>query len=255
MILRVFQTLFLLLGLPMMVHAQQVASKDLLSSPAAAAATTAAQSPEEPEHANGCSKMGLGFADGVTLEEDKKPRKLGVGLVEISTRRLTLGSEITATAKLQNLGVKPVQIPWSTDFRTTMDGQNPDDRSWEFAEFRMSIRDKHNPDYYDRLVTTSLPLYASKSVPSSYLTLKPGEWVTARISFKIAVQRPEFEELRVGTNTLAMEWFQTVRTRRVKDCGVTLGYFPYDDPFRSVNRSEVAQVQIEDPGATTKPAP
>ena len=239
----------------MMVHAQQVASKDLLRSPAAATATIPAQTPEELDHPNGCSKMGVGFADGVTLDEDRKPRKLRVGLVEISTSKLPIGSEVIATAKLQNIDIKSVQIPWSTDFRTTMDGQDPDSRSWEFAEFRMSIRDKQNPQYYDRLVTTSQPLYASKFVPGSYLTIEPGQWITVRISFRIVVQRPEFEELTVGTNTLAMEWFQTIRTRRVKDCGVTLGYFPYDDPFRSVNRSEVAQVQIEGPGETTKPAP
>src|SRR5262249_54285415 len=226
MIVRVFQAVFLALRCAMVVYAQQVASKNLLPSPAVDAATTSAQAPEESDHANGCSQMGVGFADGVTLDEDKKPRKLGVGLVEISTTKLTLGSEILATAKLQNLGAKSIQIPWSTDFRTTMDGQDPDDRLWEFAEFEMSIRDKQNPDYYDRLVTTSQPLYASRFVPGSYLTLKPGEWITARISFKIAVQRPTFEVLTTGTNTLAMEWFQTVRTRRVKDCGVTLGYFP-----------------------------
>jgi len=255
MILRVFQTIFLALGFAAIAQAQQVASKDLLRSPAAATATTPAQPPEESDHADGCSKMGVGFADGVTLDEENKPRKLGVGLVEISTRKLMLGTEITATAKLQNLGVKSVQIPWSTDFQITMDGQDPDDRSWEFAEFRMSIRDKKNPEYYDRLVTTSQPLYASKFVPGSYLTLKPGESITARISFMVAVQNPAFEELSIGTNTLAMEWFQTVRTRRVKDCAVMLGYFPYDSHFWSSNRSEVAQVQIESPGASTKPAP
>lgn len=148
-----------------------------------------------------------------------------------------MGSEIIATAKLQNLGSKPIQIPWSTDFRTTMEGQDPNNRSWEFGEFRMSLRDKQNSDYYDRFVTTSQPLYASKSVPGSYLTLKPGEWITARISFKIGVQNPKFEEVSVGTAALAMEWFQTVRTRVVKNCGVTLGYFPYDDPFH-VSQSE-----------------
>ena len=254
MMLRVFQAIFLVLGSTLIVHAQQIASRDLLRS-TVTADTTSAQTPDESENANGCSKMGVGFADGVTLGEDKKPRKLGVGLVEISTTKLTLGSEITATVKLQNLGDKSVQIPWSTDFRTTVDGQDPDDRSWEFAEFRMSIRDRQNPDYYDRLVTTSQPLYASKFVPASYLTLKPGEWITARISFMVAVRNPTFEKLNIGTNTLAMEWFQTGRTRRVKDCAVMLGYYPYDDPFSSLNRSEIAQVQIESPGATTKPAP
>jgi hypothetical protein len=243
--------MFLVMAVTIVVHAQQVASKDLLRPPAALAATAPHQVDEKPESSKGCSKMGGGIADGVTLGEDKLPRKISIDLVKISSTKLAIGSEIVATAKLQNVGEKSVQIPWSTDFRTTMDGQDPDNRFWEFGEFRMSIRDTRNPNYYDRLVTTSQPLYASKFVADSNLTLKPGEWITAQISFKVEVQNPKFEELNVGTADLAMEWFQTVRTRSVKDCGVTLGYFPYDDPFDSLNRKVVARVQIERPGVTT----
>jgi len=135
-----------------------------------------------------------------------------------------------------------------------MDGQDPDNRSWEFGEFRMSLRDKQNSHYYDQLVTTSQPLYGSGFVPGSNLTLKPGEWITAQISFRIEVQNPKFEKVNVGTAALAMEWFQTVRTHVVKDCGVILGFFPYDDPFESLNRQVVAKVEIEHPHGATEPA-
>jgi hypothetical protein len=245
--------MFLVMAVTVVVHAQQVASKDLLRPPVALAATTRAQVDEKPESPKGCSKMSGGIADGVTLGEDKKPRKISIDLVKISSTKFAIGSEIVAIAKLQNVGEKPVQIPWSTDFRTTMDGQDPDNRFWEFGQFQMSLRHTRNPNYYDRLVTTSQPLYGSKFVADSNLTLKPGEWITAQISFRIQVQNPKFEELNVRQADLAMEWFQTVRTRSVKDCGVTLGYYPYDDPFDSLNRKVVARVQIERPGVTTKP--
>jgi hypothetical protein len=253
-ILQISEATLLLITSTISVRAQEIASKDLLLPPAVFSATAPIQPNEKPEHPNGCAKMGVGYVDGVSLEEDKIPRKLGVELVKISSKKLAIGSEIIATAKLQNTGSKSVQIPWSTDFRTTMDGQAPDNRSWEFGEFRMSLRDKQNSDYYAPLVTTSQPLFASKFVSGSTLKLNPGEWVTARISFRIEVQNPSFEKLNVGTAALAMEWFQTVRTRVVKDCGVTLGYFPYDDPFQSLNRKVVAEVQIERPGVTTPPA-
>jgi len=241
------------MAVTVVVRAQQVASKDLVRPPVALTDTLPAQVDEKPEFPHGCSKMGVGYADGVTLGEDKVPRKISVGLVKISSTKLAIGNEIVATAKLQNVGEKSVQIPWSTDFRTAMDGQDHDNRLWEFGEFRMSLRDTRNPNYYDRLVTTSLPLYASKFVAGSNLTLKPGEWITAQISFRIEVQNSKFEEVNVGMADLAMEWFQTVRTRVVKNCGVTLGYFPYDDPFESLNRKVVAKVQIERSAVTTKP--
>jgi hypothetical protein len=240
-ILRAYQTIFVMIAVTGVARAQQVASKDLLGPPALLAPT---QREEQPEVPKSCSRMGRGYADGVTLGEDKTPRTIKVDLLKMSRTKLALGSEIVATAKLQNAGEKSIQIPWSTDFRTTMDGQNPDNRLWEFGEFRMSVRDRQNPAYYDQLVTTSQPLYASKFIAGSYLTLKPGEWITARITFKIAVQNPKFEKLSVGAAELAMEWFQTVRTRSAKDCGVTLGYFPYDHPFKSLNRRVIAKVEI-----------
>ena len=248
-----FQALLFAVGFASPALAQEVASKDLVRPPLATTEPAPSPATQEPDHADKCSKMGVGFADGMTLAVDKKPRKLKIGLVEISSKILTKGSEITATVKLENAGEKSVQIPWSTDFQTTIEGQDLDKRFWEFAEFEISIRSKRNPKYYAHLVTTSQPLYGSRFVPGSFLTLEPGQWITARISFKIAVRHPEFEELDIGTNTLAMEWFQTSRSRTVKDCGVTLGYFSYDSPFESLNRKEVAQVEIESPESNARP--
>ena len=250
---QIVQAMTLASTLAISVHSQQIASKNLLRS--AVTVTAPVQSEGKPKDLNGCSEFGEGgFRDGVTLPEDKVPRQIRVDLVEINRTKLAVGSEVVVTAKLQNLGRKSIEIPWSTDFRTTMDGQDPDDRSWEFAEFRMSLRDRKNPHYFVRLVTTSQPLYASRFVTGSYLTLKQGEWITARVSFRIRVQNPKFEELNISTTDLAMEWFQTGRTRVVKDCAVTLGYFPYDDAFESLNRRVVARVQIERRSVTAGPA-
>jgi hypothetical protein len=233
-------------------NAQQIASTNLLRPCVADAALT--EPVEKSEESNECATGGVGFADGVTLNKDKVPRKIRVELVQIDRTRVVMGSEIAATAKLQNMSNRPIQIPWSTDFQTTMKGQSPDERYWDFGEFRMSVRDKHNKHYFDRLVTTSRPLYASRIVPGSSLTVKPGEWITARISFKVKVQNQKFVELNVGEADLAMEWFQTSRSRVVKNCGVTLGYFPYDDPFDSLNRRVVARIQIKRAGVAGGPA-
>jgi len=94
---------------------------------------------------------------------------------------------------------------------------------------------------------TSQPLYGSEFVPGSNLSLKPGEWITARISFRIEVKNPKSEKLKVGRADLAMEWFQTGRTRVVKNCGVTFVYFPYDGPFESLNRRVVLECRSNIP--------
>jgi hypothetical protein len=120
---RIAKVIFLLTTLTFSVRAQEIASKDLLRPPVVSSPMPSIQTEEKPEYPKGCSDMGVIYANGVTLDEDKKPRKLGVELVKISTKKLARGSEIIATAKLQNIGSKSVQIPWSTDFRTTMEGR------------------------------------------------------------------------------------------------------------------------------------
>jgi hypothetical protein len=231
-------------------EAQQIASKDLLRPSTVVPAPT--QKAEKTEYPKGCEKMGgVGFADGVTMAKDNKPRQIKLELVSISDTNLIIGSEIVATVKLQNAGTNPIQIPWSTDFRTTHDGQDPDNRTWEFGQIEITLRDKRN--YFTGLINTSQPLYGSTFVPGSMLTIKPGEWITMQISVRIAKEHPAYEQLTEGPADLAVEWFQTVRTRVSKDCGVTLGYFPYDSFYNNENRVVVRKVEISPPPKGQKP--
>jgi hypothetical protein len=244
----VFRTVSLTLLMATSAEAQQVASQDLLRLPTVVAAPS--QKEEKPEYPNGCEKMGVGFVDGVTMAKDRIPRQIKVDLVSISDTNLIVGSEIIATMKLQNAGSNPIRIPWSTDSQTTLDGQDPDNRTWEFGQFQVALRHKKNQ--YDVLMNNSQPLYGSMFVPGSMLTIKPREWITARISVRVAVEHPAYEKITEGPADLAVEWFQTVRSRVVKNCAVTLGYFPYDSFYDHENRVVVRKVKIRPPAETQK---
>jgi hypothetical protein len=222
-------------------EAQQAASKDLVRPTPVVAAST--QKDEKPEYLKGCEQTGVGFVDGVTIANDKIPRHIKVELVSINDTNLIIGSEIVATVKMRNAGRNPIQIPWSTNFQTTQDGQDPENLRWEFGQFQIALRNKKGQ--YDGLMNTSEPLYGSMSVPNSMLTIKPGEWITAQISFQVTTEHPEYEQITEGTSDLALEWFQTVRTRVVKDCGIRLGYFPYDSFYDHDNRVVVRRVEIK----------
>jgi len=249
----VFIAFFLVLGLPAPAQEHEVAIRDLRRPTVLLSSPTERQT-AAPEKPNGCPKRGVGFADGFTMGKDRKPRQIQLDMVKIDDTNLILGREIAATVRLQNVGTDPIQIPWSTDFRTTWKGQDPDHRKWEFGQFQMALGqgDKH---YYDELITTSFPLYGSEFVPGSMLTVKPGEWITAQISFLVSVQRPQFESIETGPADLTLEWFQTVRRRDVEDCGITLGYFPYDSFYGHLNRVKVRKVQVQGPEKASKAAP
>lgn len=70
-ILRISETTLLVIAFTIAAHAQEIASKDLLRPPIAVTATAPAQAEEKPEYPDGCSKMGVGYADGVTLGKAK----------------------------------------------------------------------------------------------------------------------------------------------------------------------------------------
>jgi hypothetical protein len=48
----------------------------------------------------------------------------------------------------------------------------------------MSLRNQQNTTYYDQLVTTSQPLTVRLLPETNLQAYKPGEWITARISFR-----------------------------------------------------------------------
>jgi hypothetical protein len=221
--------------------AQEVGSKDLSSS--AAPPCTAVTPQKERETPKGCDHMGVGFVDGWSLAKDKVPRKIKVELLDISTAILRENQELMATVKLRNAGSTPIVLPWSTDFRTSIDGQELDNREWEIGWFEWSLKTKG--DRHDDLRGTSQQLYSSPVIPGSTITVQPGEWIRAQVSFKVAVRDPRYESLPSGPAELTLEWRQTVRSRHTKGCAVMLGYFPYDSFYGHEGRVTVKKVTVK----------
>ena len=192
----------------------------------------------------------MGFADGVAVTDDHKPRKIEVEFVTVSDTRLTVGSVVEGTVRLRNLGDKPIELPWSTDFRTTQNGQDPKLRSWEVGMFQIQLKRAKNSDI--ELKSTSQVLFGSKLVSGTLLTVKPGEWITVQISFDIESAEGAFQEVSQGPFELSVEWSQTARTRQLNDCGVMLGYFSYGDYYEQNNPRIAVTVEIEPNDGTKK---
>jgi hypothetical protein len=201
---------------------QQAASVDLTRP------KLVAESPKNTENAKGaggCEKTSLGtIADGFTESDDKQPRPIRVSFINLSNLRLQPGGELEATVQLLNSGKKPIEIPWSADWETIVSGQDPNVRSWTVGMFEVHLKGK---EHHAELKGLSQILYGSQFVSGSSLTLKPGEWITARINFVVEVAHPAYEQVDEGDAQLSVKWFQTSRSEVEKDCRVSLGYFPF----------------------------
>jgi hypothetical protein len=226
---------------------QQVASIDLRQ-PVTQDPAKIADSTENP---GGCEKdkMSVGFADGVTRSDDGELRPIRVALISLSSQKLKAGTEIEATVQFLNSGKKEIQIPWSTDWETTITGQDPNAHTWQVGEFRVHLKGKQHSAELQGL---SKILYASTFVPGTSLSLKPGQWISAQINFTVEVARPAYMQMDDGEAELSVEWFQTVRSRDEKDCRVMLGYYPFRGFYQQENASVPVQVEKKEPEENKK---
>lgn len=241
---RPFQFALLTLLLAATVDAQQIASADL-AHPRPHANPSEKQDEEKP--ADGCRDMVFTVADGALVAEGP-PNRIEVDILKIGNGHLMIGDDVEGTIRLQNTGSQPIRIPWSTDVAISGHSQELNHGSWEMGLFRIKLANKANKTI--ELSSTSQILFASPSVSGSTLNIGPGEWITARISFRVEAQNPEYGQVKEGASELIVEWVQVSRTRDVKDCTVTLGNYTFDPSYRQSNPSLAVTVEPKRPSPT-----
>src|SRR5262249_37638291 len=87
------------------------------------------------------------------------------------------------------------------------------------------------------LQSSTQHLYGSRFSPGSQFTLRPGEWMTAAIKFKLENKNLPNDQL-LGKSKLSVKWNQETETRHVSDCKVMNGYFKHifeqDSPTKTI---------------------
>lgn len=87
--------------------------------------------------------------------------------------------------------------------------------------------------------------------PGSQLTIQPGEWVIARMNFKI--ESRYLAPLKENRDCLLIEWEQASRNWTRSKCGVSTGWFDYNRGFYKQTRPAVT-IQITDSRSTKNDA-
>jgi hypothetical protein len=219
-----FAVCFCILATP--AQGQQIASVDLThrNIPAKFAGTQALP--------KGCEKLLPGnIGDGFVAPPNHEAREIVVEMVKLSNENPVIGSEVQGEVQLRNSGKYPIKIPWSTDPSIIEKGQNPNLLRREEGSFSIELKRG-----YELLVSLSQSLFGSRFSPGSELTIQPGEWVTAVVKFKLA---PHYglpgQSVRKGKRDLFVEWEQAGRSKSVRNCAVTTGWFHYRDYYRQQN--------------------
>jgi hypothetical protein len=188
---------------------------------------------------DGCKELSGGtVADGFVLPPTEGPRNIEVSVTKLSSDNPVLGSEVEGDVQLRNSGEYPIQIPWSLDPNTIDKGQDFGHLEWNEGSINVTLMDG------EPLEGLSLPLFGSSFSEGSELTIQPGEWVTLIIKFRVAPRFPiPGRSLPKGEEALLVEWEQADRTRVVRNCALTTGWYSYRSYYRQRNPTVTIDIQ------------
>jgi hypothetical protein len=248
------------LGLGLSCVAQEVGSVDLR--PSASPSRTTAEEKKKKESAGakekgeekdlpgGCEKLQPGIiADGIVKTDDNQPRPILVEVAKISEQEPAEGSELDAEVRLQNTGTRAIEIPWSGDANVIETGQGSKGHEWQGGYFEVFFRARKPNGVM--LKSLSPDLYGTRFHPGSLLTLQPGQWITAKIRFKLeAKYLYKVGEFQGQEAELFVRWEQVNRVIWIKDCKEGSGFYRYDNFYKQENRG----VKMHVAGEATKPS-
>jgi len=233
---RVAQSVAYLCILTTSTKAQQIASVDL-SHPKAP--TESAHKQRETALPKGCEKLLPGsLYDGVVMPPNHERREIVVEIVKLDNESPILGSEVQGEVQLRNSGRYPIKIPWSTEPNIVQKDQKPNSFSWEAGGFNIVLKPG------GQLENLSQSLFDSQFSSGSELTIQPGEWVTAVLKFKLALQYEiSGRSIRKGKQELLVEWEQGAGSKGVKNCKASSAWFQYRDYYQQQNPTVTINVK------------
>jgi hypothetical protein len=201
----------------------------------------------------GCTEEKRGImADGIVKLDDNQPRRISLQIIQLRNETLEVGGDGRAEVQLQNTGEKPISIPLSTDWSAIQKASNPDHLEWEQGSFQVVLRDKQN--HTIALTSTDWSLYGSQLVSGSLVTIKPGEWITAFVNFKVdnRYHTSSVAEFPVGEAELFLEWAQTRRIWDRENCVWNTSSFDYMGYYKQERPTATVQVNGSGSGKSKK---
>jgi hypothetical protein len=189
----------------------------------------------------GCTRTSAGIIGDSFIRRDGKFRKLTLRMIKLSRTEITQGDNVDAIVRMQNAGGVAIEIPWSADPNTSWVGQDPRHLEWSDGDFQVDLVDSAGNGFGDGfgVKIASGDLYGSKVVPNSFLTIQPGEWVTARIRFKLAEK-----SIATGAAKIAIEWDRADMSWSVnRNCAAALGYVHYDHYYQQDHPSATITIR------------
>lgn len=154
-----------------------------------------------------------------TSPENGKPLQLTIASVDPA--QLRIGEDFTATVLLKNIGNSPVLFPWEADGEQVVH-ISPDgtEEKYEVADVNFWLAtstDKKRPPLF---IQSSGALFAHPDNRSSYIEIKPGQWISIKLKGNVDCAFQECPGTIHPSDhaVLTALLYQRVLTHSVKEC-------------------------------------
>jgi len=176
--------LFLLLGWPLLLHAQEVKYIDLSSLRQRTELRHPPRPPADCKEGTLCGGSGGGsVGDGAPDWRD--PHALGIYLLHVIPTDIDTVEPFEVEFRILNTGRASIELPVSPH----LSDLQPSDESVAFSYFSLSLVVQSEPHGTDAPAVGFVELYGSPEHEESMMVLKPGEWIRVKADVRL-IMRP-----------------------------------------------------------------
>lgn len=199
-----------------------------------------------------CPVVKSAVDDGAALDSGMEHRdaKVEFSVTETSPKLLRIGSDLTATVRLRNLGSDAIGLPWQTDGETvTRVSANGEEEDFEVADIALRLssgREQIAPVW----LSGAGSLFARPGIESSYVRVEPGQWVDVKIRARVQCSNEGLPCGKIVADrhaSLTAWWYQRQLTHRIHGCNENHGNFVIRELDSKALRVVVAQATTSKP--------
>ena len=212
--------------------AQVVTTRDF-TVPASPVSSPTPMSPSTPRPAKqsteNCAESDrtIGFRDGPIVQQPLE--RVQLEIVDIKPHRVSEGTKITITVRLENAGDQPILVPWATPPIEPNNDPETGTKSWENVSVDLTLGSKEDRSTID--LKGEAHLAATPGDREQHTELLSGQSVEIKFTAKIECDSSAVEECQKlptmkGVQLIA-HWWESLSTRQEKGCTIWNGHSVY----------------------------
>ncbi|PYX26647.1 MAG: hypothetical protein DMG80_21095 [Acidobacteria bacterium] len=167
----------------------------------------------------------IGFRDGAIVRQPQE--RVQLEIVDIKPHRVSDGTKITVTVRLQNVSDQPILVPWATPPVEPENDPKTGTKSWENVSIRLTFGT--HEDRSNTYLKGEADLAATPSNRAQHTELLSGQSAEVKFSAIIECYSSQSWECQklptTGHAQMTAHWWESLTTREEEGCSIWKGNY------------------------------